>query len=493
MKKMLRLSLTLFLILCLLPISAFADYGMVSCVNCTVNGEYYWSFDRFCRLTAVADIPDGWSIQGWKINGVLQAPGRYDNVLVFEARGNMTVECVASADGEAEPLDGAMNRVDIVTTPVPTAAPTAEPVVTFAPTAEPEIDLPVVESLPPEDDDEELDGEGFDGIAVNGEDDDFDDDDDWGDDDWDDWDEWDEGELVVTAVGCKLQLLDKNNKAAGDKMTEIDFSSGYYNPNTKQSISGYIDFCATADVSNVEYWVINGTRYDFEGHAPKAITVRDLEESMTLEAVGKNAAATTVLSAEDVTGGSTRVIKASKNAKLCFVTDTDRGAGGWKDSFDFTNDYVNAATEKGEQGGRVTMRVKAEVDNSKKLDYWVINGVRFYFDTAVESFIVRDLTRSTTYAASISTRYFTVSANGCSVSPSGRVAYGTTVTVRANCDYPVWTQGHSGTDKSFTYVVTSNVTFSCYNNPPTPAPTPVPTPVPTQAPTQPPTEPPVEQ
>ncbi len=478
MKKMLRLSLALFLILCLLPISAFADYGMVSCVNCTVNGEYYWSFDRFCRLTAVADIPDGWTIQGWKINGVLQAPGRYDNVLVFEARGSMTVECVASADGEASDVVISAS----VSTPIPTVAPTAEPVVTLEPTAEPEIVTPVIEvteaPAPVENDEDDFDEE-----------DDWDDDD-WDDDDWDDWDEWDEGELVVTAVGCKLQLLDKNNKAAGEKMTEIDFSSGYYNPNTKQSISGYIDFCATADTSNVEYWVINGTRYDFEGHAPKVITVRDLEDSMTIEAVGKNAAATTVISADEVTGGSTRVIKASKNAKLCFVTDTDRGAGGWKDSFDFTNDFVNAATEKGEQGGRVTMRVKAELDNSKKLDYWVINGVRFYFDTAVESFIVRDLTRSTTYAASISTRYFTVSTSGCSASPSGRVAYGTTVTVRANCDYPVWTQGHSGTDKSFTYVVTSNVTFACYNNPPTPAPTPVPTPVPTQAPTQAPTQPP---
>jgi len=391
----------------------------------------------------------------------------------------VTVQCVTKAAGADKTVVTAApaptnepETVIVLTTP--TAAPTAAP--TVAPTVAP-TEAPKATAVPEtgDEDDDSWDDE----------------DEDWDDDDWDDdeWDSWDDGEYTVRAVGATLQLLDKNNKGAGDKYTEIDFSNGVYNPFTKQSVSGYVDVCVTADSEkNIAYWVINGTRYDFEGKVPTSAVIKDIEESMTIEIVYKNGTASTLNT--EPTSGSKQV--RSKACQMCFITSSDKGAGGWMNSFDFTQDYVNKATNVTEAGGSITLRVKANISEGKKVDSWVINGSEFNFNNTPEAFIVRGLNTSASYQAKVSTKYFTVTCKGCSASQT-RVAYGTTITVYANCDYPVWIAGYSGSAKSFTYTVTSNVTFSCYDNPPTPAPTKEPTPVPTQAPTPAPTQAPTKE
>ena len=200
-----------------------------------------------------------------------------------------------------------------------------------------------------------------------------------------------------------------------------------------------------------EYWVINGIRYDFEFEIPLSFTLENVEESLVIEAVPAGRASSTLLSPEEIQEARTgeQLVVRGINAKLCHIKASGYGAGGWMNSFDFTEDFKNRATEQWEQGGQVTVRCKATIPNGKRIAYWKFDEMKIDFDTDVTQFIVRTLNVSKTYepvfggtakkATPQPKTMYTISCTQCHFSgggysnaKSGTVPAGTTVVVTAD-------------------------------------------------------------
>ena len=148
-----------------------------------------------------------------------------------------------------------------------------------------------------------------------------------------------------------------------------------------------------------EYWVINGVRYDFEEYVPTSFTLDNAWESMTIEAVQKKSSSSTLLSPADIQNmrtGETLIVR-TISSKLCHVRAKGSGAGGWLTEFDFTNDYTNRATNQREQGGQVSVRVRATIPSGKRIAYWRFDDAELDFDTNVTEFWVHTLNVSKTY------------------------------------------------------------------------------------------------
>lgn len=162
---------------------------------------------------------------------------------------------------------------------------------------------------------------------------------------------------------------------------------------------GSMDFSVTAKGS-VEYWVINGSRYDFEP-VPTQIIITGLDYPLTIEAVAKGKKSETLLTEAEIQERRTgeTLLVTSKNAQICHVKANGYGAGGWMNEFDFTKDFRNRATEKTEKGGRVTINVQARIPSGKKVSYWELNGVKWSFNRNVEEFAVKYLCQTMEYRA----------------------------------------------------------------------------------------------
>lgn len=146
------------------------------------------------------------------------------------------------------------------------------------------------------------------------------------------------------------------------------------------------------------YWVINGIRYDFEPHVPTTLTINNAQERMTIEAVPQKGSPYTLISPEEIQAARTGepLVVQALHAKLCHLTAKDFGKGGWLDSFDFTNDYLNRATNKQENGGQITTRIRATIPKNRKILYWKFDDTQIKFSTDVTEFIVRTLNVSKT-------------------------------------------------------------------------------------------------
>lgn len=72
------------------------------------------------------------------------------------------------------------------------------------------------------------------------------------------------------------------------------------------------------------------------------------------------------------------------------------GKGGSYTELDFTNDWKNAVTGKTEAGGVGACKITADRPSSSAIDYWVIDGVRYYFGNTVKSLNITNLTQSMT-------------------------------------------------------------------------------------------------
>lgn len=71
---------------------------------------------------------------------------------------------------------------------------------------------------------------------------------------------------IVTFVGCHMTLLDKKGNSVGSSYTSFDFEDDYRNPETKETVpGGTIGFYVFADIPKgmeVDYWLINGVKYE---------------------------------------------------------------------------------------------------------------------------------------------------------------------------------------------------------------------------------------
>lgn len=250
-----------------------------------------------------------------------------------------------------------------------------------------------------------------------------------------------EGAAMIQALGAYIEYTSSKQRTG-------KFSAVSFNAPVKVKV--------TADVpknKTIDYWVIDGTRYDFLPWVPTSFTLDNVTGSMIVEAVLKNQSSQTLLSAEAIRQsrtGETLLVK-TIHARLCHVKSDLKGAGGWLSSFDFTNDYQNRATKKQETGGQVTVRVKATIPSGKKISYWKFDDVKIDFNKNVTEMIVHTLNVSKTYEPvfgatektterenppqddpvyyKVTCRNCTFSGGGYSGASSGTVPAGTRITV----------------------------------------------------------------
>ena len=222
-------------------------------------------------------------------------------------------------------------------------------------------------------------------------------------------------QVVVRAVGAKLQYLNSQGVGAGAKYEEIDFSSDHKNPVTGATeLGGYAGFKVTANRehgSQIAYWVINGVRYNFYSETmPTSITVSNLTQSMTIEVVykGEKQRSKTKLTSAEIQAGRTgeTMTVTTVNAQLAFIKNTFTRVSPYTDHLDFTNDYVNSQTKQRYKGGSCDIEIKANVDDNmlEKVTYWKFDDAVVVFSKNQARFSVQGLNHSITYTAVIDSR-----------------------------------------------------------------------------------------
>ncbi|MDO4483763.1 MAG: hypothetical protein Q4C54_04825 [Clostridia bacterium] len=188
------------------------------------------------------------------------------------------------------------------------------------------------------------------------------------------------GRVTITTVGCKV-------KVSGSGKSET----------TATVDKGKNKLVIKADKpSKVDYWVINGVRYDFS-KVPTQMTITNLAEDMTVEAVVKKGTATTLLTEaqlKDEGKGGSKTVNAT-NASMKFVNSKGKVGGKKFTTFDFTEAYKNTYTKKEQEGGVITLRVTAK----KKTYNWVFNGTKIKFNQRVSGFLVTNLNTSMSWEA----------------------------------------------------------------------------------------------
>lgn len=291
------------------------------------------------------------------------------------------------------------------------------------------------------------------------------------------------GSYTLKAVGAVIQRAARRNKPTGEEMTET-------------AVTAEDSFIVTAKApkgKKMDYWVINGVRYDFLRNV-KWMNITSFDRSWTIEAVYKNADPETLRSPEEIQSARTgdTLIAEVKNGELCHIKSGTKGGGGWITSFDFTSDYSNRATEGTEKGGQLTAKIRAKIPKGKKVAGWKLDRTEFYPSTEVNDFVVRMLNTSMTYEPLFSGKaaeptpkvtaepkpepeiiYYTVTCKDCTFSgggysgaTSGKVPKGTKITVKAGySEVGGWKVNGSMLDTystTITRTINSNTTIVCY-------------------------------
>lgn len=87
----------------------------------------------------------------------------------------------------------------------------------------------------------------------------------------------------------------------------------------------------------------------------------------------------------------------SVNASMQLVNEKLKSKG---DSFtDFMFEYDYQAIDGIEAGGSISLSVEAEIPDYKAMDYWIINGVPYFFGGNITGFAVKGLDSATVYEA----------------------------------------------------------------------------------------------
>ncbi len=161
--------------------------------------------------------------------------------------------------------------------------------------------------------------------------------------------------------------------------------------------------------SKIDYWVINGVRYDFI-KTVRILRMTKFDSDFTIEVVYSKGTSETLLSPEAIQAartGETLVVRTVRS-QMSHVKPNGHYAGGWMRQFDFTDDYQNLATKATETGGQISLRVRAESTGSYSTDYgtyavpklvsgWRFNQTEIYPNVNVPEFRVYTLNVSMTY------------------------------------------------------------------------------------------------
>ena len=200
--------------------------------------------------------------------------------------------------------------------------------------------------------------------------------------------ELEDGYYLLNTVGAVIQQAEGNNKAKGAERTEM-------------KVTAEDNVIVTAKIpkgSSLDYWVINGVRYDFL-RTVKWMRITAFDRSWTIEAVYKKTRAETLHSPEEIQAARNGSILLAqvKNGEMCHIKDGTKGGGGWITSFDFTEDYENRATGASEKGGQLTAKIRASIPRGRHVAGWKLDETKFYQPAQVNDFIVRMLDTSLIY------------------------------------------------------------------------------------------------
>ena len=260
----------------------------------------------------------------------------------------------------------------------------------------------------------------------------------------------------------------------GDPVIALNAS---VNGETSLSVEAGTELTAQAIIPEgmaVDAWLLNGQPQDAAGDSftftPEGQTVVEalLRPELTVTAV---------------------------HANLQFLDRNHSRSGQEFKEFVFEDDYVNPVTGEDVPGGSVSVYVRAEIPQGMNIEYWLINGVPYYFNSYVSGFRVMDLKESTVFEPVVygvqpqtarpadpvdpppsetPVTYYTVtcansafSGGGVSGS-SGRVPAGTVITVWSTVGEAVdWTGNYkadfwNGAPSSFSYTVNSDCYFKAW-------------------------------
>lgn len=197
-----------------------------------------------------------------------------------------------------------------------------------------------------------------------------------------------EGTYTLKTVGAVIQQAEGNNRGKGPEMTEM-------------RVTAEDNVIVTAKIpkgSKLDYWVINGVRYDFL-RTVKWMRITAFDRSWIIEAVSKKTKAETLRSPEEIQAGrkGDTLIANVNRGEMCHIKNDTKGGGGWITSFDFTADYENRATGNPEKGGQLTAKIRASIPNGKRVAGWKLDETKFYQPAEVRDFVVRTLDTSMTY------------------------------------------------------------------------------------------------
>ena len=246
----------------------------------------------------------------------------------------------------------------------------------------------------------------------------------------------------------KLTEAEKENASSAQTVTAINAT---VNGKASITINQDTELTAMAALEEgqiVEGWKVNGVLQ--EGAAGDAL-VFTAKGNTVVEAIVRQEKKLTAI-----------------NATIQFLDAKGKAAGDTLTEFVFEKDYTNPVTKETVPGGKISAQIKAKVPSGKVVDYWLINGVPYYYNSIVSSFIVEDLDETTVYEVVLKDKpvtYYKVECEDCNFNgkTSGYVEAGKTITVEASYykDYGYFyingTKYNSGYKHSITVTVNEDM------------------------------------
>ena len=209
---------------------------------------------------------------------------------------------------------------------------------------------------------------------------------------------------VLRTVNCYFQLLTKNNNASGKKYTEFDFEDAYKSPVTNTYCpAGTLSCYVTAVIpkkAEVDYWLINGVKYQFTEKNVNKFRILDLNEATTIEVVFKGTTPTNQharpAAAEELVYQAPHIMRCI-NCWGQFMNASGKASGTEYLEFDFDKTYTNPVTRKKLAGGKLDIFISTKLPKNCGVESWIINDVKYQFPVTVTKFRVTGLDEATTY------------------------------------------------------------------------------------------------
>jgi hypothetical protein len=210
---------------------------------------------------------------------------------------------------------------------------------------------------------------------------------------------------ILRTVNCYFQLLTQKNNAQGAKYEFFDFEEAYYSPVTKSYCpAGTLSCYVTAVIprkAEIDYWLINGVRYQFPDNSINKFRILDLNEATTIEPVFKGSTPTNLYArpaaAQELEKKVKPMFMHCINCWGQFMNSAGTALGEEYREFNFDQIYTNPVTRRKLPGGLLDIFISTKVPHGCMVDTWIINDVMFQFPTQVLKFRVLDLNEDTTY------------------------------------------------------------------------------------------------